>query len=285
MRNGLVLEGGAMRGLFSAGVLDVLMENGITFDGVVGVSAGAAFGSNFKSGQIGRALRYNLRFCKEPRYCSLRSLFKTGDLYGAEFCYRTLPLKLDVFDSAVFAANPTEFYVVCTDVHTGAAVYQKLQNGDETDMDWMRASASMPMVSRPVQIGKQTLLDGGIADSVPLRFFEQTGFVRNLVVLTQPLSYRKEKSRLSCMLGLFLRKYPKTAQAMKGRHIRYNESLDYVRQAEMAGRALVLRPKEKLPVGRVEHDAVRLQQAYDLGREAALERLEEIKSFLRKDEV
>ena len=141
-----------MRGLFTAGVLDVLMERGVTFDGIVGVSAGACFGCNYKSGQIGRVIRYNKRFARDPRYCSWKSFLTTGDLFGAEFCYRTLPMELDVFDAAAYEANPMEFHVVATDCATGRAVYKRLDKADARAFDWIRASASMPLVSRPVAI-------------------------------------------------------------------------------------------------------------------------------------
>ena len=121
-KTGLVLEGGAMRGLFSAGVLDVMMENGIEFDAVMGVSAGAVFGCNFKSGQIGRSIRYNMRFCDDPRYCSFESLRKTGDLYNVQFCYDEIPNKLDPFDKEAYQANPMPFYAVCTNIETGKAI-------------------------------------------------------------------------------------------------------------------------------------------------------------------
>ena len=150
MKRGLVLEGGGLRGLFTAGVLDVLMERGVKFDGIVGVSAGACFGCNYKSGQIGRVIRYNKRFARDPRYCSWKSLFTTGDLFGAEFCYRTLPMELDVFDAAAYEANPMEFHVVATDCATGKAVYRRLDKADARAFNWIRASASMPLVSRPV---------------------------------------------------------------------------------------------------------------------------------------
>ena len=146
IKTGLVLEGGAMRGLFTAGVLDVFMENGISFDGVVGVSAGAVFGCNLKSGQIGRVLRYNKKYCRNWRYCSWRSLFLTGDMFGADFCYRKLPEELDVFDKDAFNANPMDFYLVCTDLVSGVAVYLRCDKADGDCMEWMRASASMPLV-------------------------------------------------------------------------------------------------------------------------------------------
>ena len=169
MKKGLIMEGGAMRGMFTAGVIDVLMENKIIFDGAIGVSAGAAFGSNIKSGQIGRAIRYNLKYCRDKRYCSLYSLFKTGNLYGADFCYRILPTKLDIFDTKSFNKNPMEFYAVCTDVLTGKPVYKKIDAMEENYLEWFRASASMPLVSEIVKIGDLSLLDGGISDSVPLQ--------------------------------------------------------------------------------------------------------------------
>ena len=168
MKRGLVLEGGAMRGLFTAGVIDVMMEHGIDFDGMVGVSAGSSFGCNFKSRQPGRVLRYNLRFGRDPRYMGLRSLLKTGNLVGAEFAYHVLPLELDIFDSQTFESNPMEFYMVCTDVSTGETVYHRMDKVDYDSLEWLRASASMPVVTRPVKVNDgRLLLDGGISDSIP----------------------------------------------------------------------------------------------------------------------
>ena len=214
MKTGLVLEGGAMRGMFTAGVLDVLMEAGVAVDGAVGVSAGAAFGCNYKSRQIGRAIRYNMTYCRDPRYCSLRSLVRTGDLYGVDFCYRVIPMELDPFDVETFARNPMPFYAVCTDLRTGKPVYHLLQNGGEEDMAWIRASASMPTRDLVlVRVDSHELLDGGIADSIPLRFFESIGYERNIVVLTQPQGFIMEKNRYLPLLRVALRKYPKAFRA------------------------------------------------------------------------
>ena len=141
-----------MRGMFTCGVLDVFMENGISFDGAAGISAGAAFGCNIKSRQAGRAIRYNKKYCTDPRYCSFRSLIKTGDLFGGEFCYRTIPQELDPFDYKTFAENPMEFYAGAVDVKTGKVVYHKFTDCGDTDMLWLQASASMPLVSRPVRV-------------------------------------------------------------------------------------------------------------------------------------
>ncbi|MDE6062000.1 MAG: patatin family protein, partial [Duncaniella sp.] len=234
MKTGLVLEGGAMRGLFTAGVIDVMMENGIEFDGLVGVSAGSSFGCNYKSRQPGRVLRYNLRFGKDPRYMGLRSLLTTGDLVGAEFAYHTLPLELDIFDIATFEENPMEFHLVCTDVQTGEPVYYRMDKVDYDSLEWLRASASMPIVTRPVRVSDgSVLLDGGISDSIPLAYFQRDGYARNVVVLTQPLDYRKKPAK-KWLFSLFMRRYPDIVEAMGRRHEMYNAQLDYVHEQELA---------------------------------------------------
>ena len=281
-KQGLVLEGGAMRGLFTAGVMDVLMENGIVFDGIVGVSAGAAFGCNYKSGQIGRVLRYNTTYCQDWRYCSFRSLIKTGDLYGADFCYHELPEQLDLFDDEAFQKNPADFYAVCTDCESGEPVYKKIQSAQYNDLEWIRASASMPLVSRIVDINGQKLLDGGIADSIPLRFMENSGYANNVVVLTQPRSYRKKKNSLLPLMKLALKKYPKVVDAMARRHINYNETLAYIRKQEQAGKVFVISPDEKLDIGRTEKDPDKLRAVYAIGRKAAEAKLSELKHFLHQ---
>ena len=194
MKTGLVLEGGAMRGMFTAGVLDVLMEHGIVLDGAIGVSAGAVFGCNYKSHQIGRVIRYNTQYCNDKRYASFGNLLRTGNLYSEQFCYHTVPEKLDVFDTKAFAENPMDFFVVCTDVRTGDPIYHKCRTGDAEDIQWMQASASMPLAAKIVKIGHYQLLDGGIADSIPVRFFESIGYKRNLIVLTQPKGFVKKKN-------------------------------------------------------------------------------------------
>ena len=278
---GLVLEGGAMRGMFTAGVLDVLMENGVEFDGAAGISAGAVFGCNYKSRQIGRVIRYNKRFSRDWRYCSIRSLILTGDLYGADFCYRELPDKLDVFDTETFSKNPMEFYVGATDVRTGKAVYHRCTDGGREDLDWMRASASMPIASKAVRIGNYQLLDGGIADAVPYRFMESKGYTRNVIVLTQPLGYKKKKTGGMPLFRQFLRKYPAVVRAMEHRHEMYNRQMDEIAELEKEGKALVIRPRESLGIGRTEKNPEELERVYQLGRTEAERRFGEIKEFLR----
>ncbi|MCR5811715.1 MAG: patatin family protein [Lachnospiraceae bacterium] len=281
-KTGIVLEGGAMRGLFSAGVLDVMMENGIEFDAVMGVSAGAVFGCNFKSGQIGRSIRYNMRFCDDPRYCSLESLRKTGDLYGVQFCYDEIPNKLDPFDKEAYRSNPMPFYAVCTNVETGKAIHKRLDNGDAKDMEYFRASASMPVVSRIVEVDGYKLLDGGITDSIPLASMERRGYKRNVVVLTQPLGFVKKKSKMIPLIRLTMHQYPNVIRAMEVRHIRYNKQTAYVREQELAGNAFVIRPPHDLGISRTEDDPAELRRVYELGRKEMEERLPELRKFLEK---
>lgn len=280
MKKGLVLEGGAMRGLFSSGIVDRLMEENINFDGLIGVSAGACFGCNYKSHQIGRALRYNLDYCNDKRYCSVHSLIKTGDMYGADFCYHELPEKLDIFDKEAFEANPTEFYLVCTDVETGRPVYHKTDKVTYEELEWMRASASMPLVSRIVDVGGKKMLDGGVSDSIPLRYFQSIGYEKNVVVLTQQRDYCKSKNSLMPIIKIALRKYPKLVDAMARRHEMYNETLDYIWEEEKKGNVFVLCPDVKLPIKRTEHDKQVLQDVYDIGRSVIDRRLDDLKLFL-----
>ena len=279
-KTGLVMEGGAMRGMFTAGVLDVLMENKVEFDGAMGVSAGAVFGCNFKSRQIGRSLRYNMRFCDDPRYCSVESLIKTGDLYGVQFCYDEIPNKLDPFDAETYRNNPMPFYAVCTNVETGKAIHKRLDNGDAKDMEYFRASASMPVVSRIVEVDGYKLLDGGIVDSIPLLAMERRGCPRNIVVLTQPLGFVKEPNSMLPVIRATMFKYPNCVKAMEVRHLRYNRQTAYVREQELAGKAFVIRPPQALGIGHTTKDPNELKRVYDIGRAEMEARLEELKAFL-----
>jgi len=283
VKRGLVLEGGAMRGLWTAGITDVMMEHDVWPDGLIGVSAGAAFGCNYKSRQIGRAIRYNMRFAKDPRYSGLRSLLKSGDYFNAKFDYHVVPKKYDIFDDKAFEQNPMEFYVVCTDVETGEAVYKPLNNVTDETYDWIRASASMPMVSKVVELQGRKLLDGGVADSIPLEYFESVGYKRNVVILTQPRGYRKEHNKLMPLLRLSLRKHPKMVKAMNERHVMYNNELDYVAKAERQGRCLVIRPEGKIPIGHISHNPDEMRYVYELGRQTGLRNIERIKAFYKQE--
>lgn len=282
MKTGLVLEGGAMRGLFTAGVIDVLMENNIKFNGAIGVSAGAAFGCNYKSGQIGRVIRYSKRFANNKKYASLWSLLTTGDYFGAEYAYHFIPNKLDIVDFETFRNNPMEFWAVATNVGSGKAVYRQLNTLDYEELEFVRASASMPLVSNIVKFNGQRLLDGGVADSIPLAFFQKQGYQRNVVVLTQPKGYRKQPNKLMPLMHLQLHRHPKMLKALAERHIMYNKEVDLVLQEERKGNVFVLQPQIKLTIGHTSHNPKKMQETYEHGRKVATEELEKLKQFLAK---
>ena len=284
MKTGLILEGGAMRGLFTAGVMDVMMEHGITFDGVIGVSAGAAFGCNYKSGQIGRVIRYNTRFCGDKRYSGLGVLLREGNLFSTPFCYDEVPNKYDPFDYDAYSQSPMEFYVVCTDVETGKPVYHRYEGREDHGLDWIRASASMPLVSQIVEIDGQKLLDGGISDSVPVRYFESIGYERNVVILTQPQGYIKKKNPLIPLMKMKYSQYPDMVNTMANRHTEYNENLAYIERQENVGKLLVIRPDQPLNIRKAEKNPAELERVYEIGRRVGSRRLEEIQKYLAVEE-
>lgn len=268
MKKGLVLEGGAMRGLFSAGVMDVMMEHQLFPDGIVGVSAGACFGCNMKSGQHGRAVRYNKAFAKDSRYCGISSLVRSGDIFNAEFAYHVVPNQYDIFDSVAFERSPIDYYVVCTDIERGTPIYKLCSKGGDTFFEWIRASASMPIVSNIVDLDGYKLLDGGMTDSIPLKFFEEQGYDANVVVLTQPAGYVKKKSPIVPIMKLKYSKYPRLVEAMANRHVMYNHQLEYVAQAEANGRCVVIRPEKPLSIGHISHNPEDMERVYQQGRKA-----------------
>lgn len=283
MKTGLVLEGGAMRGMYTAGVLDVFMEQGITFDGVIGVSAGAISGCSYISGQIGRTIRYNMKYCRDRRMMSFYSFLTTGDLVGRKFCYENIPEKLDPFDYDSFRNSPIPFYVTCTNLATGRPEYLRLQD-IRTQMDYMRASASMPYVSHIVETEGKKLLDGGCSDSIPVRRFMEMGYTKNVVVLTRPADYRKKpgKSRLA---DLCYRDYPAFAQRLKQRSQDYNRTVEDVQQLEREGKIFVIRPKTPLEIGRMSHDPEKLRRVYQRGRADALAALAPMKGWLESPAI
>lgn len=276
---GLVLEGGGFRGMYTCGVIDVFMENGICFDEVVGVSAGAAFGCNIKSKQIGRALRYNKRFCRDSRYSGLKSFIKTGDLYNKEFAYGIVPTILDPFDTKTFRENPLKFTVVCTDIHTGNPVYHEIQNGDATDIEWIRASASIPIVSKPVKLDGYELLDGGVSDSIPVNWMLERSD-KTVIVLTRDKSYHKEPMKYIHLLKKAFKEYPNLQKALENRYIVYNKTLDEIEQLEREGKVFVIRPSKPIACAMIEKDPDHLQEIYDIGRWDALHYLEDLKKYL-----
>lgn len=277
---GVVLEGGGFRGMYTAGVTDVWMEQGITATHTVGVSAGATFGCNFKSMQIGRSLRYNMRFCADDRYASFKNLVFTGDLFSRDFAYDVLPWQLDVFDTETFAAHPMRFTVVATDIASGKPVYHDLDQGGVEDVAWIRASASIPALSRPVELDGLQLLDGGTADSIPFAWMLAQGYERTVVVCTQDASYRKEPNRYLSFLRVYLHRYPKLVELLANRHERYNRQLEDLARLERAGEVFVVRPSEPIALPTMVNDPALLEQVYRLGRADAEASLERLRAYL-----
>lgn len=281
MKTGLVLEGGGKRGIYAAGVLDVLLENNIWADGLIGTSAGAVNGCSYVSNQYERNLRYNIRFAKEKRYMSIYSLITTGNVVGTDFAYNILPNRLEVFDYDAFEKSPVAYYVTCSNVETGKAEYIQCKSLRGKNMDYLRASASLPYVSQIVEIDGKKYLDGGICDSIPLKAFQGMGYEKNLVVLTRPRGYIK-KPENNLLANLYYRKYPAFVTALRNRYAVYNRTLKYIEQQERQGNILVLRPSESIRVGRMEQDPERLKQMYELGKNDAGQMLDAIASFLSK---
>lgn len=279
MKIGLTLEGGAMRGMYTAGVLDTFLEEGIRADMVAGASAGALFGANFLSGQKGRVIRYNKRFNRDPNYIGLRPLLREGNIVSTPYAYEKVPRELDPFDDETFRASGIPFYAVITDMDSGLAEYVRICSVFE-QMDVLRASGSMPFVSRPVRIGEKQYLDGGIADPIPFRYLADQGCDRQIVVLTRDASYRKKP--MSKAVVRAYGRYPRLQQRLLSRHQEYNDALELLQAWAREGRAFVIRPSEPIRIGRIEKDPQRLQQVYELGVKDAHDRLAELKNWMEK---
>lgn len=275
----LVLEGGAMRGLYTAGVLDVFMENDIKIDTIFAVSAGALFGINYKSKQVGRALRYNLKYARDKRYMGMYSLLTTGDIMNREFCFDKLVYELDPLDFETYSNSYVEFYAVVTNVETGQAEYIEIKDSKK-DMEYLRASGSMPFVSNLVEINGNKYLDGAVADAIPLNKVLDMGYERIIVVQTRPAGYTKTKPLLP--FGLVYRKYPKFVKTANNAYINYNKTLDLIQRYENEGKIIVLRPSEKIKMRRVEKNLNKLQAIYNVGVKDCNENLEKIKTYIDK---
>ncbi len=278
MKIGLVLEGGAMRGMFTAGVLDVFMDENIHIDGIVGVSAGVLFGANFPSKQRGRALRYNLKYLNDPRYLGFRSLITTGNIVNKEFAFYDVPFKLDIFDNETFKQSPIDFYATLTNIETGLAEYHKITD-PFAQMETLRATSAMPYVSNIVEVDGKKYLDGGIADSIPLKQCQALGYDKIIVVLTRPLDYRKSPSN-PLFSKLFYHKYPKLVEALTHRYKNYNECVEQVIEQQEQGNIFVIRPSQTLPIKRIEKDPAKIQAMYDLGVSDAQREIENLKAYL-----
>lgn len=275
----MVLEGGGKRGIYTAGVLDVFLEHNIDVDAVFGVSAGAIHGVSFVSKQIGRDIRYNIKYNDDYRFMSFKNWIKTGNLVDVDFCYDELPNKLDKFDYEAFDANPTKFYAVCSNVETGEPEYIRCKEIHH-DIKYVQASASLPFFAKIVEVDGKKLLDGGICDSMPLKAAQRHGYDKNIVVLTRPKGYRKKSSHNEWLAKLVYRKYPKFVDEMINRPKKYNDELDYIAEEQQRGNTLVIQPSKFIKISRMETNIDVVKAMYELGRQDALAMIDEIKAFL-----
>ena len=275
----LVLEGGSFRSQFTAGVIDVMLERGIEVPVCYGVSAGALIGLNYKSRQIGRANRVNLAFCNDRRYIGAKSLTATGSLIGYDFMLNDVQDRLDPFDNEAFLANPMRLYATVTDILFGTAAYLEVRNA-VLDIDIVRATTSLPLMTQPVELDGHLYLDGGVADSVPVEHvLEDEGYSRAIVVLTQHRSYVKAPYDLMAPARARYAEFPYLLEALETRHERYNEQRERIWAYEDAGRALVIAPPRPVEVGHVERDPAKLLDLYIQWRQEAARLLERIRAF------
>ncbi len=278
MKIGLVLEGGAMRGMYTAGVLDVFLDENIKVDGIIGVSAGVLFGVNLLSKQRGRVIRYNKKYAKDKRYMGMRSLIKTGNIINNEFAYYEVPKKLDKFDEETFEKSDTDFYATVTNVETGEAEYIKVKNAFE-QMELLRATSAMPYVSKIVEYENKKYLDGGIADSIPVEKCKELGYDKIIVVLTRPIEYRKKKPN-KLIAKMIYRKLPNLVKTINNRYINYNNSVEKVIELEKDKEIFVIRPSKTIKIKRIERDPEKLQEMYNLGIEDGKSRMKELKEYI-----
>lgn len=280
MKIGIVLEGGAMRGLFTAGVLDTLLAENIRIDAAFTVSAGALFGVNFFSKQSGRVLRYNKKYLHDKRYMSLHSLLTTGNIVNRDFAFYELPFTLDPFDQETFAQSGADFWVTLTNVETGEAEYVKITDAF-AQMEALRATSAMPLVSKIVEIDGKKYLDGGIADSIPLEKCLELGYDKIIVILTRPLEYRKKPS-FTLLFKWFYRRYPKFVARWANRYADYNNTVEKIIELNEKQQIFVIRPSQELNIRRIEKDLTKIQAMYDLGVADGKNAIAKLKEYLAK---
>lgn len=279
-KTGLVLEGGGMRGFYTMGVLDFLMDKNIYTDGVIGVSAGACHAVSYVSKQRGRNFRVNIKYLNDKRYMSMSNLRKYGDLFGADFIYNEIPNRLDLYDYETFHKSGIKLYAVVSNLETGKAEYKQCIQLKK-DVEYIRASASLPLLSNIVEIDGKKYLDGGSCDSIPIKKFIEMGYEKNIVVLTQDKSYRKGKNNLLPLIQMRYRKYPEFVNALKERHIHYNEILREIDEMEKNKEIFIIRPSSPVVLSRLEKDENKLKALYKQGYEDAKKRYEELVEFLK----
>lgn len=279
---GIVLEGGAMRGMYTAGVLDTFMEYGLKPDMFVGVSAGALFGVNFLSGQKGRAIRYNCKYNKDKNYLGLRPLLREGNIISTEYAYHKVPHELDPFDDETYKKNPAKFYAVITNMETAKPEYVHIKSVFD-QMDTLRASGSMPAVSKPVILDGKEYLDGAIGDNIPFNWMLSQDVDKVVVILTRDMSYKK-KPMFSLFVNKYKKKYPLFAKAMANRHNLYNSQIEELKKLESEGKVFVIRPSEEVKISRTERNEKKLRSIYALGQKDAANRYEALIEYLSKQQ-
>lgn len=278
MKTALVLEGGAMRGIYTSGVLDVFLDHGIRFDAVFGVSAGAIHGATYVAEQNRRNIRYYKKYRSDKRFMGMHSLFTTGDIVGKDFCYRQIPDELDPFDYDTFKNSKTKFYAVCTDVLSGKPIYVHITDL-RTQMEFLRASASMPIVSNYVYVGPRLMLDGGVTDSIPVRAAMKLGYDKIVVVQTREEGYVKQSEDnfvARHMYGHLTGFY----NAIRNRHKMYNAQLRDVKELAENGTIAAIRPSRAMNIGRLEKDVNKIEAMYQLGRYDAENNIDRIIEYL-----
>ena len=284
IKAGLVVEGGGMRGVYAAGVLDFFIEKDLFFENNYGVSAGACHLCSYLAKQYKRAFRVNVDYLNDKRYCSVHSLLKTGNLFGAEMLYDIIPNELDLFDYDTYNKNESNFYVVITDINTGKPEYVKI--GDlKKDIIYVRASSSLPLLAQNVKINDKEYLDGGISDSIPIKKSIADGNKKNVVILTRDSTYRKGKNSLMPIIKLKYKKYPNFVKSMADRYIVYNEILDFIKELEDNGDVFVIRPKKPVNIGRTEKNREKLEALYNDGYNDAKDCYEELLKYLGKENL
>lgn len=278
---GLVVEGGGMRGVYTAGVLDYFMEKNLYFDDCYGVSAGACHISSYVSKQIGRSMKVTLDYIDDKRYCSINSLIKTGDMFGVEMLYDIIPNKLELYDYETFNKFKGNFYSVVTNCKTGKAEYIKIKDMKK-DIIAVRASSSLPLLSRIVEINGKEYLDGGITDSIPIKKSIKDGHKKNVVILTRDKTYRKSKPKFLSLVKLKYKKYPNLVKAIENRYKMYNETLDFLEEEKAKNEVFIIQPKLPVKISRIEKDKDKLKALYDQGYEDAKELYEDLMKFLEE---
>ncbi|NLL92879.1 MAG: patatin family protein [Clostridiales bacterium] len=275
----LVLEGGGMRGSYTAGVLDFLIDIDLYFKNCYAVSAGACNCCNYLSKQKGRSYNININYAHDRRYAGLHSYITTGNYFNKEFTLQELPNRILPYDYIEYQRTKSNFYAVATNIRTGEAEYLKVENMKK-DMDYIWASSSLPLISKSVKIGDEEYLDGGVTDSIPVAKALEDGNSKIVVILTRDVNYRKEPNKLLPMMKFVYRKYPKLVHAVAKRHVNYNKTLRQLRKMEKAGNVFVIRPSEEITVGRLETDSEKLKALYEQGYRDAKNSYEAMKKYL-----